>query len=204
MPDQAEDRIGEGIAEFSRIASLLHRMGFGESSFGNISLLFKGSLPSGDGREFGLPWEYPDLEGSLLLLTRSGSTMSETADRPEENVGVYAIHGSKAILVRGVGPPSSELLAHLEVHAKLRLPMSAVVHCHVGKMLQVLEGTDPLPGWIRSIPRLRPESKALARATGEAADMDVIIIWSGHGIVAVSGTLSNAFSLIERTASSYR
>ncbi len=201
MPERIDRTIDPTLREISRTASHLYEMGFGESFFGNISVLMRVDPIGGGAETFPLSERRPEIEGASLLITRTGSHFSEIAQDPHRNVGIYAIGIGHIRLAKGVGPPSTELESHLRVHSKLGLPTSAVVHCHIGALLPFLERIDPLPGWIRSVPQLPPGSRDLSIATGSQAAPETLIIWRGHGIVAASRTLDGACNIIERAKS---
>jgi ribulose-5-phosphate 4-epimerase/fuculose-1-phosphate aldolase len=200
MPERIDLTLDPIIREISRTADLLDKRGFGPSFFGNISVLIRGIPLPEEGREYPLALPFPDLVGSVLYITRTTSTMRGIASDPSSNVGVYRIERDHIRTIAGAGPPSTELLSHLSIHSKLALPASAVVHCHIGELLALVERIDPLPAWIRSVPELREGSIELARGTGEAADLDTVILWRGHGIVAAAKTLQEAYGLIEKAA----
>lgn len=187
---------------FNRIAfaaGWLHGSDLDLSTFGNISIMHRKASMSGPSLEiFDLPGPYPVLIDSVLFITRTGSTMKEVMDRPLENIGKYLIdQESSMTLIEGKGPPSSEISSHLEIYRALLIDEMSILHFHDDALLKRISSLKDLPDQIRMIPVLQPGSMELARASGEAASSNRLLIWSGHGMTAISDTLENAVRIAE-------
>jgi len=186
----------------SRSARFLTGMGWNASFFGNISI--KADVDRTGPKSSGpiaLPMEFPNLAGRTIAITMAGSTMSGIEHQPRANAGIYRLSGPDALyLMDGTGPPSSELLSHLSIHDRLDLPTSAIIHCHIGRLLDRLEGSKDPPAWMRTVPDNMAGSKELAIASADAASVGSILIWPGHGIVAVSSDIDGAISLLEKVS----
>ncbi|MCK5773717.1 MAG: class II aldolase/adducin family protein [Thermoplasmata archaeon] len=184
-----------GIGSICDTARELEARGWAKGFFGNISINL-GTLDMEKTEVSGLyhhdlPVE--DLIGSILLITRSGSTMSEVSKDPESHVGAYSISKRSMDLFWGEGPPTSEIGSHLLIHEIGAA--RGIIHCHLDNMERIeKDGVQKQGfGWVGT---LEPGSPELAEATSEAARLYDTIIWNGHGVVCFAGDLQKALHLV--------
>lgn len=226
------------LADLGRIGRRLWERGWAECNAGNLSLSVD-PLPSEllepdpDERRFELGAHVPELAGTLLLITATGSRLREVAEAPERTVSVLAIAGDgehAAPLRLGEAPPpppTSELPSHLAIHAANRRVGSrdrAIVHTHPDELVVLthdpaLEGEEQLTRRLWSmIPEARllladgvglvdyrpPGSDEQARATAAALSRRPIVLWDRHGAIAVGEDLEQAFDRIDAATKAAR
>jgi rhamnulose-1-phosphate aldolase len=166
-----------------------------------------------------------ELAGRSLFITTAGARLRELGDphsqslilvRIEDDLGGYRLLQGGP----GAGPASSELPAHLEVHAFLRQSRpdcNAVVHTHPTHLIalthvEALTGEEQLNRLLWSMhpevkvvlsegvgftPYRCPGSQELAAATVEALRDRRLCLWEKHGCVAVGRDVREAFDLID-------
>ena len=185
----------DGISSICDAARELEARGWAEGFFGNISInLGRPDIGSMDLRglyHHDLPVE--NIIGCTLLITRSGSTMSEVSRDPGSHVGAYCISKGSLDLIWGEGPPTSEIGSHLLIHGIG--PAKGIIHCHLDNMGRIEKGEVQRNGfgWVG---KLEPGSPELAEATNEAAGRYDTIIWEGHGVICLAGDLQKALDLV--------
>jgi len=173
------------IEEFAFAAKELAARGWGGECGGNLSV----RMPDGS-----------------VFITRTGASMAQVAANPE--VALCLVNASGAKLA-GEGDPSMEVLAHLFAYETTRREypeVAAMAHSHPPALMRWAE-MEPRPRLrvvelgneeIAVIPPLPEGSRELAEATAEAATQGArLIIWRGHGAVALDETLHEAIALLE-------
>lgn len=173
------------LGEFAQAARALAAHGWGGERGGNLSV----RMPDGS-----------------VFITRTGAGMAQVAQDTEETLCLMSESGAK---LAGEGDPSMEVLAHLFAYKATRKSnpgIAAMAHSHPPALMRWAE-MEPRP-WLRVVelkseevavvPPLPEGSRELAEATGEAAAQGArLIIWRGHGAVALHGTLHEAIALLE-------
>lgn len=125
--------------------------------------------------------------------------MKEVMERPLLNIGAYRIEqGSSMSLIYGVGPPSSEIAAHLEIYKALLLDEISILHFHDDPLLERISSISDPPDWIRMIPELLPGSLELAKTSAEEASSSRLLVWRGHGLTVISESIEDAIIMVER------
>jgi rhamnulose-1-phosphate aldolase len=194
------------VTNISEVSRIMDSRGWSKGIFGNISVLL-GPLDVGPAPVsfvFDTGLFLPQLEGSLILMTRSGSELSEIPGSPEETLGLYGIGsgGATMSLLWGEGAPTSEYLTHLLIYGNGEGKIGAVIHAHLEEVeLLERELIDPafdLPRWIGWVPKLPPGSLDLARATVQEMRRYDIMLWHGHGIIAPGKDLEDSLGRLER------
>jgi len=171
--------------EFAFAAKELAARGWGGERGGNLSL----RMPDGS-----------------VFITRTGASMPQVAQEAKDYLCLVSESGAK---LAGEGEPSMELLAHLFVYEATRRnnpAIAAMAHSHPPALMHWAE-MEPRPRLrvveltndeIAVVPPLPEGSRELAEATAEAAAQGArLIIWRGHGAVALDETLHQAILLLE-------
>lgn len=161
------------------------------SFFGNISMIIDPiDLSSDIITTFRVPVPIGELDGRLLLVTRTTSTMEELSTDPASALGLYRINGSVIELLWGLGPPTSEISSHLLAYSAR--PGKAIVHCHMDLIdvisLKFPEG-PPLPPGCSWVEDFEPGSIELALATKDALMKDDTVVWKDHGPLSLTESL---------------
>lgn len=187
------------------VASELARRGWAEANAGNISVRL-GAWPA----------------LSTLLVKRANVRMRDLARHPAEGLCLlrFGAGDRSYSAMPKDAKPSSELPTHVAVHdmlARLRHHDRVVVHTHPtalisltyripnpAQLVRLLLSTHTespilLQDRLTAIPFLPPGSSSLGRATADALEQFSVVIWPGHGIVAVGPTAVAALDLIELT-----
>jgi len=191
--------------DIAAVAAELARCGWAEANAGNISVRL-GAWPAVSG----------------LLVKRTNVRMRDLARNPADGLCVLRFGAgdrSYGVVPKGA-KPSSELPTHVAVHdtlARLRHHDRVVVHTHPTALISLsLRVPDPkqlvrillsahteapilLQDRLTAIPFLPPGSSSLGRATADAVERCSVVVWPGHGIVAVGPTAISALDLIELT-----
>ncbi|MGA1848087.1 MAG: class II aldolase/adducin family protein [Thermoplasmatota archaeon] len=194
------------ISRISEVSRIMSSRGWSSGIFGNISILLGpmevGPAPVSFVFETGL--FLPQLEGSLVMMTRSGSELSDIPDSPEDNLGLYGIGkgGGTMSLLWGEGAPTSEYLTHLLIYGYGEGKVGAVIHAHLEEVelleRELMDLAPDLPEWIGWVPKLPPGSMDLARATVQEMRRYDIMLWHGHGIIAPGKDLEDSLGRLER------
>ncbi len=184
-----------GIRSICDTARELEARGWAKGFFGNISIKLGrpdiGTMKVRGRYNHDLPVE--NIIGCILLITRSGSTMSEVSKDPGNHVGAYGVSKGSLDLLRGRGPPTSEIGSHLLIHGIDGI--SGVIHCHLENMDRIVRD-EVLKNGFGWVGKLEPGSPELALATLEAARRHDTIIWDGHGVICFAGDLERALDLV--------
>jgi rhamnulose-1-phosphate aldolase len=117
--------------------------------------------------------------------------------------------------------PTSELAAHLHVHARMRArnqPFRALLHTHPTQLIALSHapgiGRSPdrisrilwsmvpevkvlLPEGAAVVPYALPGGEALATATADALVERRLVLWEKHGCVAIERSVTEAFDLVD-------
>jgi rhamnulose-1-phosphate aldolase len=228
------------LNEITKTSRDMWSKGWAEANAGNISLRLTAEVVQTNARLFrasdwvSLPLEVPVLAGEHFLVTGSGRYLRNVEIYPEKNLGVIELNamGNAYRAVWGFKPggaPTSELTAHLGVHA-VRKELSesaerAVIHTHAPNLIALTNALDLDTGsltrllWqihaecivvfsegVEFIPWMLPGSVEISRATALALRSRRAAVWQFHGIVAVGRNLDATFGLIdtiEKAASIY-
>ena len=196
----------ETISLISETARKMQKNAWADDVSGNISVLMgpSTSIPCSKRFVFHTENYLPEIEGSSIIMTRSGSRLGDIPDSPEGNLGLFLVGkgGSSLELIWGSGAPTSEYLTHLLIYARSKERVKAVIHCHMEevKLLQteLMDLAHDLPEWIGWVPNLPPGSLDLAQATVQEMDRYDIMFWHGHGIIAPGKDLEDALGRLER------
>ncbi len=196
----------ETISSISKTARKMHKNAWADDVSGNISVLMdpSTSIPGSKKIVFQTEHFLPELEGSSIIMTRSGSKLGDIPESPEENLGLFHVGkgGSSLELVWGSGAPTSEYLTHLLIYARSKGRVKAVIHCHMEEVellqRELMDLAPDLPEWIGWVPNLPPGSMDLAQATVQEMDRYDIMFWYGHGIIAPGKDLEDALGRLER------
>jgi rhamnulose-1-phosphate aldolase len=205
--------------------------GWAEANAGNISVRLVPhavdleSVPRREGAWVPLEPSVPSLAKELFLVTGGGRYLRNIELFPEKNVGVIEIRetGSAYRIVWGFQPsggPTSELPAHLAVHA-VRARVSkgierAVIHTHSPNLIALTNVVDldtarltrllwsvhaecvvVFPDGVELIPWHIPGTAALADRTARAFERRRVALWQSHGVIASGRNLDSAFGLID-------
>ena len=216
------------LADAAGVAGLLWERGWAERNAGNLSCDVTELLPPAGGGEWrSLPQGAPDLAGRRLLVTAAGSRMRDVARTPDRWCVVLDI-GPEGAAFRVGWPgrdatslqPTSELPAHLAIHAALRrrgAAHRAVVHAHPTELLALShdrrlldearlnallwslhpESVVVVPEGVAVVPYALPGTAELGRAAGAAMERHDVALWEKHGAVAVGSDPAGAFDLID-------
>lgn len=226
------------LAEASDVAGLLWSRGWAERNAGNLSCDVTETVQAVEGagaQELRhLPRAVPELSGRRLLVTAAGSRMRDLASEPDRGCGVveFTSGGSAYRVVwAGVGAaafsPTSELPAHLAIHAALRRRDSthrAIVHTHPVELLALShdrrlldearlnaalwavhpEAVVVVPAGVALVPYALPGSQEQGAAAGAAMEGHEVALWEKHGSVATGTGFAEAFDLIDTVNSAAR
>jgi len=216
----------EELSEFSDVAHWLALKGWSEGQGGNMSVRLEQVstdieiLPDGPAKP--MPVVLPQLAGTHLLVTGSGTRARQIAQNPAQNVGLYRISkdGQSYCWLRGNDNHTSEFPSHCLIQAELITSKSAcraIVHTHPPKLIalthmpEFLKGVDlsdrilrmqsearlQLPNGAAHLPHEIPGSLDLGLASAEAIKKHMIMLWHMHGALAVGNTLSDALDKLE-------
>ncbi len=177
---------------------------------------------------------YASLAGQYLMISGTGTRMRDLAHDPSSNVCRIRItdngHAFQKIEDQYDRPqvlPTSELPAHLAIHNMIienRRKEKAVLHTHVNELIALthipaftsekklnamLTSMHPetilfLPEGTGLVPFTIPGTEELAAKTIEKLKTHNAVIWEKHGAVAMAGTITEAFDLIDILAKSAR
>lgn len=220
------------VAEFVQMANDGWLQGWHECNGGNLSyLLDEGegkvvaagsecgewvSLPDGAG--------VPEVAGSFVMMTASGSYFRDVARKPEECCGIIEVAGSGLAYrhrwgFSHGGRPTSELPSHLLALAaaqrdRAEVPHRVVYHCHPASLIALTfvlpldssEFTDRLTKMISEckivFPRglgvvgwMEPGSIELGRASVEQLAAHDAVVWAHHGLFCTAPSFKEAFGL---------
>lgn len=226
MPDDPAFR--RVLAEAAEVAGLLWERGWAECNAGNLSCDVTDLLPASGPDEWQtLPQPVSELAGRRLLVTTAGSRMRDVAKAPGRWCVVleFGPDGAGFRVARPGGggtrlQPTSELPAHLAIHAALRrrgTTHRAVVHAHPTELLAIShdrrlldearlnallwslhpEEVVVLPDGVAVVPYALPGSAEQGRAAGAAMERHDVALWEKHGAVAVGADPAGAFDLID-------
>jgi len=205
--------------------------GWAEANAGNISYRLQQEQVKENASFFRtsewvqMPVVVPGLGGEHFLVTGTGRFLRNIELHPEKNVGVIELDpaGKMYRIVWGYRPngaPTSELAAHLLVHAIQKPPGSvmarAVIHTHAPNLVALSNAMDldsrtltrllwqihaecivVFPDGVEFIPWMLPGSVELAEATAKALERRRVTVWQFHGILAAGRNLDAAFGLID-------
>lgn len=222
----------EMLAErVARTARDIWLRGWAEAGAGNVSVRLPAALPEREGglrlQEDWVPLEpeEPELGGGFFLVTASGSLFRILEEAPTKGCGVIGLDdtGARYRRVWGFedgGVPSSEIRAHLAVHAaRCRTGAGeplAVVHVHATHLValtralsldtvsltRLLWSTHAecmafFPEGVEVAPWQVPGSQALSEVTARGLESRRLAVWPFHGVVAVGKDVDEALGLIE-------
>ncbi len=219
------------LADLAATAEILWQRGWAERNAGNLSFDVTDIVPASSGGGPATPVvpgaAFSELAGRRLLVTATGSRMRDLAREPDLGCGVleFAAGGAGYGVVwqgaEGAGfAPTSELPAHLGIHAALRRrrsPCRAIVHTHPVELLalshdpalgdearldRALRAMHPelvvvVPDGLARVAYETPGSAAQGAAAGAAMERHQVALWVKHGAVAVGPDFASAFDLID-------
>jgi len=201
--------------------------GWAENGAGNLSIRVPPELLQGrsDLRD-GSPWidletPVPPLAGAFLLLSATGSMFRRLRDEPRKGCGVIEIDGSgtRYRVVWGYesqGAPSSEMGAHLAVHAEKSREALTLVHVHAPNLVALTcslglntvtltrllwslhsECVVLFPEGVEVAPWCLPGSNDLSTSTVRALKARRMVVWPFHGVMAAGRNADEAMGLLE-------
>lgn len=205
------------LDEISRIAADLAQKGWAEANAGNFSFRLTG-IPDFTGFDHPLPRACPGLGNQALIIKKAGARMRDIAQNPVPGLCLLQVSPAGDSYRRlGDDPPSSELPAHLAVHAvlaRVRPEQRCLLHCHptalaalslrypepeslIALLIRAHAEMVPLLGRIQALPFIAPGTEALAEATARAFEQHAGVVWPRHGMIAAGTDLWQALDLIE-------
>lgn len=219
------------LSDLAATAALLWERGWAERNAGNLSCDVTELVPAAP--EAATPTPVPaevafgELAGRRLLVTAAGSRMRDLAREPDVGCGIvqFTEGGAGFVVIRrgaegAAFAPTSELPAHLAIHAALRrrrAPQRAVVHSHPTELLALShdprladtarlnralwamhpEAVVVVPDGVGFVPYRMPGGAAQGAAAGEAMERHDVALWAKHGAVAVGADFGGAFDLLD-------
>lgn len=235
---RAEDDPGfrRVLAGAADVAGLLWGRGWAERNAGNLSCDVTEFVPAleGAGEHDPQPRAVAELAGRRLLVTAAGSRMRDLARDPDRWCGVLEFDaGGSGYRVAWTGAgasaftPTSELPAHLAIHAALRRRASthrAVVHTHPPELLALShdqrlvdetrlnavlwamhpEAVAVVPAGVALVPYALPGSREQGEGAGAAMEGHEVALWEKHGAVATGTDFAGAFDLLDTVNSAAR
>ncbi len=205
------------LSGIRQVAAGLADSGWAEANAGNLSYRLD-AAPELTDPQARIPEPLPSLGSAGILITAAGTRMRGIAADPLPGLCLLAFdREGSAYRTAGRGMPSSELPAHLAVHAVLaerRPEHRALVHTHpthlvalshrypepqslVALLLRMHSEMAPLRDRLAALPFMEPGSKQLASATARAFEKNLAVIWPRHGIVASGSDFGSALDLIQ-------
>jgi rhamnulose-1-phosphate aldolase len=228
------------LSEITKTSRDMWSKGWAEANAGNISQRLTSEMVHVNSRLFRkgdwipLPLQVAALADEYFLVTGSGRYLRNIEIYPEKNLGVIELNGAgnayRAVWgFKPGGSPTSELTAHLGVHAVRRQIQGdnerAVIHTHAPNLIALTNALDldtssltrllwqihaecivVFPEGVEFIPWMLPGSVEISEATALALRSRRAAVWQFHGILAVGRNLDAAFGLIdtiEKAASIY-
>jgi rhamnulose-1-phosphate aldolase len=221
----------ETIAVVSR---LLWERGWAPKNAGNISVDITGSADIRISDIDKYPYRplesaYPELAGTMLLVTGAGSRMRDVAHQPTKELCIIQIAGDGrgyfflwGDVTNAALTPTSELPTHLSLHTLLKRQggtNKAVLHTHPDELIALsmipeyddeqklndllfsvhAESVIVNPRGIGLVPYLLTGTVELAAATIASLERHPIVLWKNHGCVAVGRDVQEAFDLVDIT-----
>lgn len=215
------------IKQCAEVAALLWQKGWAERNGGNVVVRLdeddelRGLPPLAAGLPCGV--SVPHLAGRFLFSKGAGCRMRDLANSPMDNGSIIRISpDGKSYDIVACRPirPTSELATHLLLHDRLvseGLPGRVTLHTHPTELVGLshqaaLCSTERLttllhrmipearlfcPRGIAVVPYAEPGSNLLAQATLEAALTHDVVLWAGHGAVAVGVDAMESFDSID-------
>lgn len=211
------------IESVARAAQRMDAKGWTEGTGGNISVLADGwSRSTEEKASFPLTYDTPELEGRLILISRSGCRICDIAGDPERELALLRIEKGRAALLWGLrdgGKPSSELAAHLMSHAA-RLSADpehhALAHMHATHVIAAgmlcpedeysftgtlwsmcTEALMFLPDGVGILPWMPCGTDELGKKTAEKLRNFSLVLWQNHGVFASGKTPEEAVGKAE-------
>lgn len=223
------------LSDASRVVSWLAKLGWSEASGGNFSTRIS-TLPEAMEDLSGatpqsLPFAVPALGGETLLISAAGGRAREFAADPKAGCGIFWIlrGGEEFTCLWGNKAPTSELAAHLAIHAMLleaRPTHRAILHTHPTNLIAIThipelederrmsdhllriqsEARLYFPEGLSHLEYHLPGSREMGDASAEALRRTSVALWRFHGAIATGETLSHALDhleIVEKTAEIY-
>jgi rhamnulose-1-phosphate aldolase len=236
--DAVKSAIAPVLDQVRDVAGWLWERGWAERNAGNVSIDvtedLAGHAPGGATIEgpglrrgpFACAVGQSEVAGRAFLVSGTGVRFRDLAREPRSGTMVVRVDGDAAGYDIEWDPsggslrPTSELISHLAVHARLRAvaaPRRVVLHTHPTHLValnhtlagaaevtlnQVLWAMMPevkvfVPEGVALAPYRTPGSAALAEATTARVAEHRVIVWDKHGCVATERDLVEAFDLLD-------
>ncbi len=236
MKENINQSIAAISSQLARVAGYLWQKGWAERNAGNISVclreLLHGPVPlDAEIRDYPLPEAFPGLAGQWFLVTATGSRMRDLARSAFDCCLVIRLNDSGTgytLMLSGKNDnrkPTSELAAHLGIHAMIAARGSAqraVLHTHATELIaltqlrefceernlnRVLWGMHPetkvfVPAGVGLVPYILPGTGEIAAATVKALETHEVAVWEKHGVFAIGTDPEAAFDLVDILAKS--
>ncbi len=213
----------KALREMRETAAVLHSRGWAEASAGNMSVRLAEKFTFQASGSIALGRKYPDLAGSTVLITSSGSRMRYIASKnPEDHCVLITISedGTSYAVSGGKGKPSSELEMHLMIHdhfASEGKDITSLIHAHpdavialmhlenfknaadINRMLSGIhtEAELLIPEGVGFTGVKKPGSSELAQIVFEQIKTASVVLMEKHGCISAGKNLDDALDKIE-------
>ncbi|MDE5637243.1 MAG: rhamnulose-1-phosphate aldolase [Alistipes sp.] len=217
------------IDKVAEVAGYLWQKGWAERNGGNISVNVTEHVDDEIRRmpaiseRFPIGTVLPALKGCYFFCKGTNRRMRDLARRPLENGSVIRIAddcASYEIIADAAVKPTSELAAHLSMHAKMIADgkgYKAAVHTHPIDLVAMTHNPEFLkkdvltellwsmipetrafcPKGLGIVPYKMPSSVELAEATIAALEEYDVVMWEKHGVCAVGPDIFEAFDQVD-------
>jgi len=220
MPQPSYPEIDDLLVMMGETGKRLSDIDASEGAAGNISICIRwhvepgGRFPLRESIE--LPQPVPELAGSALLVSGSGTRLREIIDDPDANIGCIIVdeggrtgklHTSRRCCFKRV---TSEFNSHLAVHYSRMLAQGSSLHAilhaqplHLTYLSHIPRYQDEtylnrhllrwqpetilnLPEGMGLVPFCMPGSAELMSKTVDSMQSHRLVIWAKHGVMARS------------------
>lgn len=222
--------IKKQLSGIKEAANLLWKKGWAEANAGNLSvnitkLLKNLEIDYKKSENLKTDRVYNHLPENYFLITSTGSRMRDISKNPLNGICLIQINekgnGYKNIaLGNNIIKPTSEILAHLEIHNTLsgtNSPNNTVLHTHPAEVIAIThlkkycneknlnkliysiqpEVSFAYQNGIGFVPYYTTGSAKLATETGKKFLNHNTVLWEKHGCVSVGKDLFDAFDKID-------
>lgn len=232
MLEITKNRVIDSIlTELKQVSNLIWERGWAEANAGNFSIDITDSINiknlkiKNSGCEY-INSIYSNIKNRIFLVSGSGSKMREIAINPITKLCIVLVNEKGngyynfPLDLKKSNRPTSEVLAHLEIHDRLRQENkneNVVLHTHPTEVIaltqikkfcneksinRLLYSIQPevsfvFPDGIGFIKYYLTGSEKLAKATGEKFSSKRTVIWEKHGLITSGKSLFDAFDKTE-------
>lgn len=214
------------------VSRILWERGWAPKNAGNITVDITGTtdMRVSDINKYPyrpLEQAYPELAGTMLLVTGAGSRMRDVAHQPTKELCIIQLAGDGrgyfflwGDVANAALSPTSELPTHLSIHRLLKQQggtNKAVLHTHPDELIALsmipeYGDEDKLNALLFSmhaetvivnqrgiglVSYLLTGTDELAAATVASLEHHPIVLWKNHGCIAVGQDVQEAFDLVD-------